>query len=546
NNVRMKEGDEMKAAFRTNRGLFEPLVMFFGLTNSPATFQTMMDGIFEGLISEGKAMVYLDDILIFTETLEEHREVVKRAISLLHIHNLFLKPEKCEFERTEVEYLGGIRSHNSVRMDPVKLSGASEWPAPTNKKEVQSFLGFTNFYRLFIQDFSHHARPLFNLTKNDAVWKWDSDEQGAFKILKEKITSAPVLVLPDNSRPFRIEADSSDFATGAILSQQSLEDDKWHPVAFMSKSLSSVEQNYEIHNKEMLAIVRALEEWRHFVEGAEHQFEIWMDHKNLEYFMKSKKLNRRQAHWSLLLARFDFIMHHRPGKTMGKSDALSRRADHGSSIKDNEDIVLLTPDLFAVRALEGLELIGEERDILAEIRRETESGEKEEAVAKAVKELWKTSARSVQSAEWSQSQGLLHFRGKVYVPDSADLRRRIVSLCHDTRIAGHCGRWKTLELVSRNYWWPQMSRYIGKYVSTCDMCLRTKAIRQPPVGELHPLPVPDAPWDVVSVDFISELPEANGKDCAMVVVDSVTKRSHFVDTVTTISAIGSARLYVKH
>jgi transposase InsO family protein len=546
NNVRMKEGDEWKAAFRTNRGLFEPLVMFFGLTNSPATFQTMMDSIFDGLISEGKVIVYLDDILIFTETLEEHREVVKKAISLLHIHNLFLKPEKCEFERTEIEYLGVIISHNSVRMDPVKVAGVSEWPVPSNKKEVQSFLGFTNFYRRFIQDFSHHARPLFDLTKKDTVWKWDSAEQAAFAILKEKITSAPVLALPEDSRPFRIEADSSDFATGAVLSQQSPEDDKWHPVAFLSKSLSSVERNYEIHDKEMLAIIRALEEWRHFVEGAEHQFEIWTDHKNLEYFMKAKKLNRRQARWSLLLARFDFVMHHRPGKSMGKSDALSRRSDHGSGTHDNENIVLLTPDLFAIRALEGLELIGEEKEILREIRRETESGEKEEAVAKAVKELRKTSVRSVQSSEWLQSKGLLYFRGKIYVPDSADLRRRIVSLCHDTKIAGHCGRWKTLELVSRNYWWPQMSRYIGKYVSTCDMCLRTKALRQPPVGELHPLPVPEAPWDVVSVDFISELPEANGKDCIMVVVDSVTKRSHFVDTNTTISAVGSARLYVKN
>src|SRR6202522_3595950 len=231
---------------------------------------------------------------------------------------------------------------------------------------------------------------------------------------------------------------------------------------------------------------------------------------------------------------------------MSKSDALSRRSDHGSGTHDNKDIVLLTPDLFAIRALKGLELIGEEKEILREIRRETESGEKEEGVAKAVKELQKMSARSVQSSEWSQSQGLLYFRGKIYVPDSADLRRQIVSLCHDTKIAGHCGRWKTLDLVSRNYWWPQMSRYIGKYVLTCDMCLHTKALRQPPVGKLHPLPVLEAPWDVVSVDFISELPEANRQDCIMVVVDSITKQSHFVDTNITISAVSSTRLYVKN
>src|SRR5271154_6791781 len=427
-------------------------------------------------------------------------------------------------------------------MDPAKVAGVAEWPIPTNKKEVQSFLGFTNFYRRFIQDFSHHARPLFNLTKNDVKWQWTSEEQSAFDSLKSAISSTPILASPDNSRPFRIEADSSDFATGAVLSQQSPESGKWHPVAFLSKSLTPVEQNYEIHDKEMLAVVRALEEWRHFLEGAEHQFEVWTDHKNLEYFMTAKKLNRRQAHWSLLLARFDFLLHHRPGKSMGKSDALSRRADHGTGSDDNSDLTLLTPAFFATRALEGLELIGEEQDILKDIRKGVKEGGKEEAVSKVAKELIASKGRLVRSAEWSLDNGVLYFRGKIYVPDHSDLRRRIVSLCHDTRVAGHAGRWKTLELVSRNYWWPQMSRYIGKYVPTCDLCLRTKAQRHFPVGELHPHPVPPEPWDTISVDFIVKLPESSGHDTIMVVLDSSTKRDHFACTVTT----GSARLYIKN
>jgi transposase InsO family protein len=545
-NVRMKEGDEWKAAFRTNRGLFEPLVMFFGLTNSPATFQTMMNDIFRELIMEGVVVVYLDDILIYTETIEEHREVTRRVMELLQKHKLFLKPDKCEFEKTKVEYLGVIISHNSVEMDPIKVAGVADWPAPATKKEVQSFLGFTNFYRRFIQDFSYHARPLFDLTKKDAKWIWSEEEQSAFDTLKRLITSAPILSSPDNSRPFRIEADSSDFATGAVLSQQSADDDKWHPVAFLSKSLSAVERNYEIHDKEMLAIIRAMEDWRHFLEGADHQFEVWTDHKNLEYFRSAKKLNRRQARWSLYLARFDFVLHHRPGKSMGKPDALSRRADHGTGSEDNADITLLTPGLFAIRATEGVEAVGEERDILRDVRKGTRDGEAEEPIAKVVKELKATRSRSVRSAEWSLTDGVLYFRGKAYVPDSFDLRRRIVALCHDTKVAGHAGRWKTLELVSRNYWWPQMSRYVGKYVSTCDLCLRTKAQRHHPVGELHPLPIPPTPWDTVSVDFIVELPESAGHDAVMVVVDSVTKRAHFVSTLTTITAAGTARLFVQH
>jgi len=253
----MKEGDEWKAAFQTNRGLFKPLVMFFGLCNSPATFQTMMDDIFDDLIMEGVVVVYLDDILIFMETLEEHWKVTRRVMELLRKNNLFLKPKKCKFEKTEVEYLGVIISQNSVKMDPVKVAGVTEWPIPSNRKEVQSFLGFTNFYRRFIQGFSHLAHPLFDLTQKDTEWRWGAEEQSAFDSLKEQITTAPILALPDNSRPFWIEVDSSDFTTGAILSQQSPEDNKWHPVAFLSKSLSPVERNYEIHDKEMLAIVRA-------------------------------------------------------------------------------------------------------------------------------------------------------------------------------------------------------------------------------------------------------------------------------------------------
>ncbi|GLB43132.1 putative retrotransposable element tf2 155 kda protein type 1-like [Lyophyllum shimeji] len=266
-------------------------------------------------------------------------------------------------------------------------------------------------------------------------------------------------IFPDDDRPFRVEADSSDFATGAVLSQQSPEDEKWHPVAFYSKSLNAVERNYEIHDKEMLAIIRALEEWRHFLEGARHKVEVYTDHKNLQYFLTAKKLNRRQARWSLYLANFDFVLHHRPGRSMGKPDALSRRPDHGDGSTDNADIVLLKPEFFAVRAPQGLIAAGEEDKILRDIRRGNREGAQEDVVAKAAAALKsaRSGVRSVRSAEWSEDQGILMFRGRIYVPNIPELRRRIVEQHHDSRVAGHPGRWKTLELVSRSYWWPQMS-----------------------------------------------------------------------------------------
>jgi len=315
--------------------------MFFGMTNSPATFQTMMNDIFRTIIAKGIVVVYLDDILIFTKTEEEHERAVQRVLEILVEHKLFLRPEKYEFHRKQIEYLRLVISENKVAMDPVKVARVHEWPTPESRTDAQAFVGFVNFYCRFIQDFSTIARPFFDLTRSDHAWNWGTKKQEAFECLKMAVTTAPILASPQDSEPFCIEANSSDFASGAVLSQKLPGEEKWYPVAFYSKFLSPVERNYEIHDKEMLAIICALEEWRHFLKRAQHPVEIWIDHKNLEYFMMAKKLNHRQACWSLYLARFDFKLIHRPGRSMGKPDALSRRPDHSKGASNNEDVVLL-------------------------------------------------------------------------------------------------------------------------------------------------------------------------------------------------------------
>jgi hypothetical protein len=353
NNVCIREGDEWKAAFCTNRGLFETLVMYFGLTNSPATFQTMMNEIFQDMITEGVVSMYLDDILIFTNSLEEHRRITHLVLDRMCKHKLYLRPEKCEFEKTRIEYLGVIISHNKVEMDLVKIAGVADWPTLSNKKEVQSFVGFINFYQHFIPGFSHHAHALFDLTMKDVRFIWGLPQEDSFMKLKELITSAPVLILPNDELLFRLEADGSSITTGVVLSQQNVNNNAWHPVTFLSKALNVVERNDEIHDTKMLAIIRGLEEWRHHLEGARHPIEIWTDHKNLEYFRVAQKLNRQQAHWSLYLSHFDFTLHHKPGQSMGKPDALSRRANHGSGQGDNDNLTLLAPELFQIHVLAG-------------------------------------------------------------------------------------------------------------------------------------------------------------------------------------------------
>jgi len=536
NNIRIREGDEWKAAFRTNRGSYEPLVMFFGLCNSPATFQTMMNDIFKELIDEGVVVVYMDDILIFTKTKEELEKVTCRVLQILKDNNLYLKPEKCTFEAEKIEFLGLIVSENRVEMDPVKIEGVRSWPAPKTVKQLQSFLGFINFYRRFIEGFAKIARPLNDLTKKTVSWTWGEKQQVAFDLLKQRVTSAPILIQPDVRKPFRIETDASDYAVGAVLSQL-CEDEKWRPVAFISKSLSDTERNYPIHDKELLSVIRALEEWRHLLEGATHTVDVYNDHRNLTYFMQAQNLNRRQARWSLYLSRFNFVMHHRAGRSSGKPDALSRRADLQRDQPDNQDQTLLPPSLF-VQATAGVVLRTKDTEFLRRVK---------DCTAKMKEsEIEKLRKGSVQDGEWKEGEEVITVKGKVYVPQDPQLRHDIVHAHHDTPVAGHPGRWKTLELVSRHYWWPGISRYISEYVKGCDKCNRAKIYPTAPAGRLEPNSIPERRWQVVTTDLISGLPESHGFDTIWVAVDRLTKRIRIAPTTMEVDSVGIARLFRDH
>ncbi len=238
NNVCIKDSDKWKEALRTNQGLFKPTVMFFGLTNSPATFQWMMNEIFKDLIVSGAVTVYLNDILIMSKAKEEHRRITCEVLKVLQKNKLFLKAEKCEFETLETEYLGVIISEGSICMDPVKIQGIVEWPIPTKKQQLQSFLGFTNFYHQFIKGYSKIIKPMTQLMGNDP-WKWGVAQQDTFDQLKRQLVEDMVLAIPMERGKFCMEVDTSEGAIGAVLSQE--QDGKWCPVAFLSKSLTVME-----------------------------------------------------------------------------------------------------------------------------------------------------------------------------------------------------------------------------------------------------------------------------------------------------------------
>ena len=326
NNIRIKEGDQWKAAFITSKGLFEPTVMFFGLSNSPATFQRFMNNSFKDMIAKGWLIVYMDDMLITTANEQENIERTKRVLQRMKELDLHLKLKKCKFGVKEVDILGLILWPGEITMDPTKLSGIAEWPIPTKVKDIQSFLGFTNYYRWFIGDYSNIARPLIDLIKKNQEWKWSPSCQKAFDQLKEEFLKQPVLSLPDLNKPFTIATDASKDASGGILLQAD-SNGEWHPCSYLSQLFSPTEWNYDIYDRELLAVIRGLKTWKHYLRGSPFLVKVFTDHKNLLYFKEPQKLNRRQARWMLDISDYDLKLIHVPGWELAGCDALSARPD---------------------------------------------------------------------------------------------------------------------------------------------------------------------------------------------------------------------------
>ncbi|KAL0171115.1 hypothetical protein M9458_031427, partial [Cirrhinus mrigala] len=481
NLIRIREGDEWKTAFSTTAGHYEYRVMPFGLANSPSYFQAFVNDIFRDMLNRW-VIVYIDDILIFSNTYLEHIQHVRAVLKRLIHHQLYAKEEKCLFHQEKISFLGYVISPEGVAMDETKVNAVRNWPQPKTLKELQRFLGFSNFYRRFIRNFSSVAAPLTSMVKKgSARLSWNPEALQAFHELRRRFSSAPVLKHPDPQLPFLVEVDASSTGVGAILSQRQ-GPPRTFPCAFFSHKLNPAERNYDVGNRELLAIKLALEEWRHWLEGAQHPFIILTDHKNLEYIRTAKVLNHRQARWALFFTRFQFTISYRPGSQNLKADALSRVYEPDHAPPRSETI--LPPSMLIAPVT---------WDLMTEIS--------------------EAHSRDPPPTECPED--------RTYVP--AELRTRILSDVHATPSSGHPGIEATIDLLHNRFWWPSLRSDTVNHVKNCVVCNTTKASRQLPAGLLQPLPVPKRPWSHIAVDFITDLPPSQGHTTILSVIDRFSK-----------------------
>ncbi|KAG0152781.1 hypothetical protein PDIDSM_2586 [Penicillium digitatum] len=452
NNLRIAKGQEYLTAFRTRLGLFESLVMPFGLTGAPASFQRFINDTLREYL-DCFCTAYLDDILIYSRTRAEHIEHVRKVLQRLREAGLFAKLSKCEFCVSETKFLGIIIGEDGIRMDPDKIETIVNWKTPTCLTDVQAFIGFGNFYRRFIRDFSKVIAPLVRLTKKDVP---------ELRSLEEGVYICPVLKAFDWSKEIVLETDASDFVSAGVLSQY---DDAGilHPIAFFSKKHSAAECNYEIYDKELLAIIRCFEEWRPELEGTPSPVKVITDHRNLEYFTTTKLLNRRQARWSEFLSRLT-----------SRSRTVPENKSQTVLKKENLQINVTTRQRNGVTTTTPPELpdLPEPPSTIKDLLLEAYNQDK--VVQSILEALDKNASRhpEITLADCERRGNYLYYRNRLYVPDNDELKAEILRLCHDKPTVGHPGRSKTYELLSREYYWPRVYQYVSDWTKNCHTCRR--------------------------------------------------------------------------
>lgn len=521
--IRVAPEDISKTAFRTRYGHFEFTVLPFGLCNAPGTFQSLMSEIFREYTDEF-VLVYLDDIMIYSKSLPEHLDHLKSVLRVLRRHKLYAASAKCRFCQTRLLWLGHILSGDGIAVDQSKVQVVKDWPVPQDLKQLMSFLGTAGYYRRFMANYSTIAAPLTELTRKGVAFRWEQEQDRAFNTLKSLLTEAPVLAIANPDYPFVLHTDSSGVAIGGVLMQD--QGEGLRPIAYFSTKLNKAQKNYPVHEQELLALVHALKTWRHYLLGA-HKSVAYTDHKALKYLQTQPNLNCRQARWLALLQEFDLYIDYLPGKSNVVADALSRRPGAAADHPAVEECGIIT----TVRS---------DPEWLAQLKVAYGEDAESEQILKAIHD-GSTTSYEIQN-------GLILLtkdnRTRLFIPDAGGLRQNLISEHHDTYFSGHLGMDKTLEFITRNYWWPTLTKDVREYVRTCPRCITAKAANQKPIGLLQPLPIPTKKYECVTMDFVSHLGKTKaGYDSVLVVVDKLTKTLSLLPTTTEVTAPQAAQLF---
>src|SRR5258705_1590551 len=410
---------------------------------------------------------YLDDILIYSDSLDEHKDHVRDMLQQLRDAGLYANPRKCMFHTDTVEYLGFILSPEGLHMDPVKVSMIQSWLEPHNIHKVQSFLGFANFYQRFISHYAELTQPLTILCRKNTPWHFGETESAAFRHLKTAFHSAPVLYHWAPDLPMTVETDASDYAIAGILSITTL-DLEIRLIAFHSQSLHDAERNYDTHDKELLAVFDCYKAWRHYLEGSGHPIDTVTDHKNLEYFTSTKKLTCRQARWSEYLSQFNLRIRFHPGRLGTKPDALTRCSDiHPGSGPDTTPTnvhplftpwQLETPTSHAStldHPLGGLSETLDQFRIWTEVAQHLSSNTFALMVKRRLRDQ-----HSLPGWEWKEE--CLWYKGRIYVPKPLHLQ--LIRNHHDHPMAGHFGHCKTIDLIHQSCHWLGLTQMVKQYI----------------------------------------------------------------------------------
>lgn len=590
--IRMTTDSEDYTTFRTRYGTYKYKVLPFGLTNGPATFQRFINDILMEHLDDF-CSAYMDDILIYSSNTAEHELHVKKIMTILQAHGLQADIKKSEFGVKKTKFLGFIVGVNGVEVDPEKISVIHKWQYAENVRGVQSYLGFCNFYRRFIKDYSRIARPLTALTGKDVTFAFDQKCKDAWETLRAALQSAPILRHYDPLKQTRLETDSSDGVIAGVLSQLQ-EDGHFHPVGYFSKTMGDAELNYPIHDKELLAIFRSFKHYRPEILGAQKSVHVYTDHRALEYFMTTKDLSARQARWAEFFADFHFTIMYRAGVTNTLADTLSRRdqdisplearkralrsqqmiptdkidprvvqelqlaavntpdefEDVNSYLQVVNEVQLAPADATLEDSLPGEEemIDGEATDPTSMIAYDIDGYEVIDRLLSANKtsvtlEPLREKARN-HALDYELRHDKLYFQGRLEVPlEPPELRTALIRHVHDQPAVAHAGISKMKLLMGRKYHWNGMTTDITRYIANCR-CSRMKARRDKTPGFLHPLPIPARPYQHLTMDFTELPPDADGYDFAFVVVDRLSKKPLSLPCHRDITAKGMAKLFL--